>query len=292
MSGARMTERRPVQVNRSAQDRLVPAPDRAGRARPCRHAAGTAPDARPAAGRFGRLRTMRYHGNVIRPPSEADSLILQVTYGCSNNSCDFCGTYLDKPFAVRPPAEVEEDVLGLHETVKRRVRRVFLADGDALALSTRRMLEVLAPAAPRAAEPGARQQLRQRAQPAGQERRRAAADQGGRTRAGLPGARVRRRPDARRHPQRDHGRRADRGMPARLAGRHRALRHGHPGPRRRRALAGARARHRRGLLADRPGVHRRAHAHAGTRHGDHAARAAPASSCCRTASACWRSCAR
>jgi radical SAM superfamily enzyme YgiQ (UPF0313 family) len=87
---------------------------------------------------------MRYSGNVIRPPSEADSLIVQVTYGCSNNTCDFCGTYLDKPFAVRPPHEVEEDVRGLHETAKRRVRRVFLADGDALALSTRRMLDVLA----------------------------------------------------------------------------------------------------------------------------------------------------
>ena len=87
---------------------------------------------------------MRYHGTVIRPPSEADSLIVQVTYGCSNNTCDFCGTYLDKPFSVRPPQEVEEDVRGLHETVKRRVRRVFLADGDALALSTRRLLDVLA----------------------------------------------------------------------------------------------------------------------------------------------------
>jgi radical SAM superfamily enzyme YgiQ (UPF0313 family) len=87
---------------------------------------------------------MRYHGNVIRPPSEADSLILQVTYGCSNNTCDFCGTYLDKPFAVRPPQEVEEDVRGLLESVKQRVRRVFLADGDAMALSTRRMLDVLA----------------------------------------------------------------------------------------------------------------------------------------------------
>jgi radical SAM superfamily enzyme YgiQ (UPF0313 family) len=60
---------------------------------------------------------MRYFGNVIRPPSEADSLIVQVTYGCSNNTCDFCGTYLDKPFAVRPRHEVEEDVRGLHETV-------------------------------------------------------------------------------------------------------------------------------------------------------------------------------
>jgi len=87
---------------------------------------------------------MRYHGNVIRPPSEADSLILQVTYGCSNNTCDFCGTYMDKPFAVRPPSEVEEDVVGLPGPVKRRVRRVFLADGDALALSTRRFLDILA----------------------------------------------------------------------------------------------------------------------------------------------------
>jgi radical SAM superfamily enzyme YgiQ (UPF0313 family) len=87
---------------------------------------------------------VRYHGNVIRPPSEASSLILQVTYGCSNNSCDFCGTYLDKPFAVRPLHEVEEDVAGLSASVKRRVQRVFLADGDALALSTRRMLDILA----------------------------------------------------------------------------------------------------------------------------------------------------
>jgi radical SAM superfamily enzyme YgiQ (UPF0313 family) len=86
---------------------------------------------------------MRYHGAVIRPPSEASSLILQVTYGCSNASCDFCSTYLDKPFAVRPPEEVVEDVVGLPENVKRRTRRVFLADGDALALSRPRLVEVL-----------------------------------------------------------------------------------------------------------------------------------------------------
>jgi radical SAM superfamily enzyme YgiQ (UPF0313 family) len=87
---------------------------------------------------------MRYHGAVIRPPSEASSLIVQVTYGCSNASCDFCATYLDKPFAVRPASEVAADLAGLPAAVKERVRRVFLADGDALALSCRRLSDLLA----------------------------------------------------------------------------------------------------------------------------------------------------
>ena len=52
---------------------------------------------------------MRYYGTVVRPPSEADSYILQITYGCSHNGCTFCGTYLDKPFQVRPVEEVLED---------------------------------------------------------------------------------------------------------------------------------------------------------------------------------------
>jgi radical SAM superfamily enzyme YgiQ (UPF0313 family) len=89
-----------------------------------------------------RIVLVRYHGSVIRPPSEASSLIVQVTYGCSNNTCDFCGTYLDKPFGVRPLEEVVEDVTGLPEAVKRRTERVFLADGDALALSPRRLHEL------------------------------------------------------------------------------------------------------------------------------------------------------
>jgi len=89
------------------------------------------------------IRLVRYRGAVIRPPSEADSLIVQVTYGCSNNTCDFCGTYLEKPFAVRPFDEVVEDVTGLPVTVRQRVRRVFLADGDAMALSTRKLDQIL-----------------------------------------------------------------------------------------------------------------------------------------------------
>ena len=86
---------------------------------------------------------MRYQGAVIRPPSEASSLIVQVTYGCSNNTCDFCGTYLDKPFAVRPFDEVVDDVTALPATVRQRVQRVFLADGDALALSSRKLGDIL-----------------------------------------------------------------------------------------------------------------------------------------------------
>ena len=68
---------------------------------------------------------------------------MQVTYGCSNASCDFCSTYLDKPFAVRPPDEVTDDITGLPDSIKQRVRRVFLADGDALALSRGRLTDIL-----------------------------------------------------------------------------------------------------------------------------------------------------
>jgi len=85
---------------------------------------------------------MHYHGTVIRPPSEADSYILQVTYGCSNNQCTFCGTYLDKPFQARKVDDVLEDIQ-LSAQLIPGARRVFLADGDALVLSTRRLLQIL-----------------------------------------------------------------------------------------------------------------------------------------------------
>ncbi len=85
---------------------------------------------------------MRYHGMVIRPPSEAKSYILQVSYGCSHNHCTFCGTYLDKPFRTRKMGEVLEDIALAKERMP-ATRRVFLADGDALVLSTRRLVKIL-----------------------------------------------------------------------------------------------------------------------------------------------------
>ena len=85
---------------------------------------------------------MRYYGTVIRPPSEADSYILQVTYGCSHNRCTFCGTYMDKPFRPREISQVLEDI-ELAGSVIPASRRVFLADGDALVLSTDRLTTIL-----------------------------------------------------------------------------------------------------------------------------------------------------
>ena len=74
---------------------------------------------------------MRYYGRVFRPPSEAYSLIVQVTYGCSNNTCAFCDMFKEKRFALRPMEEILEDFRIARRTY-RYVDKVFLADGDAL----------------------------------------------------------------------------------------------------------------------------------------------------------------
>ena len=85
---------------------------------------------------------MRYKGKVYRPPSEAYSLIVQVTYGCSHNGCAFCDMYDDKHFAIRPMEEVREDFEMARRAYK-KVERVFLADGDALMRKTEELSQIL-----------------------------------------------------------------------------------------------------------------------------------------------------
>jgi radical SAM superfamily enzyme YgiQ (UPF0313 family) len=88
---------------------------------------------------------IRYVEPVFRPPSEADSLILPVTDGCSWNRCTFCEMYTapQKKFRARDEDEVLESIRLTGERYGGEVRRVFLADGDALVLPTRRLLAIL-----------------------------------------------------------------------------------------------------------------------------------------------------
>jgi radical SAM superfamily enzyme YgiQ (UPF0313 family) len=88
---------------------------------------------------------IRYVEPVFRPPSEAESLILPVTDGCSWNRCTFCEMYTapQKKFRARDEAEVLESIRRVGERWGDAVRRVFLADGDALVLPTRRLLAIL-----------------------------------------------------------------------------------------------------------------------------------------------------
>jgi len=89
---------------------------------------------------------IRYVEPVFRPPSEAESLILPVTDGCSWNECTFCEMYTapQKKFRARDEAEVLESIRLTGERYGDQVRRVFLADGDATVLPTRRLLNILA----------------------------------------------------------------------------------------------------------------------------------------------------
>ena len=85
---------------------------------------------------------MRYEGDIYRPPSESYSLLVQVTIGCTHNGCTFCKMFKNKKFRVRPLEEVLEDLAWARQRYS-RVERMFLCDGDALALSNRRLMPIL-----------------------------------------------------------------------------------------------------------------------------------------------------
>ncbi len=85
---------------------------------------------------------MKYEGMIFRPPSEADSLILQVTVGCSYNRCTFCGAYQGKSFRVKSLEEIQEDIDEV-SSYGARIPRVFLADGNALMMAQEDLVRIL-----------------------------------------------------------------------------------------------------------------------------------------------------
>ncbi len=83
-----------------------------------------------------------YEGMVIRPPSEAYSILLQVTVGCSHNKCSFCGTYKDKRFRIKSDERILKDIQ-FASRYCRNQNKVFLMDGDALIIPQKRLVWIL-----------------------------------------------------------------------------------------------------------------------------------------------------
>lgn len=85
---------------------------------------------------------MDYQGNIFRPPSEAHSILLQVTTGCSHNKCTFCGMYKGSRFSIKDDATIMRDIdfASLH---CKHQNRLFLCDGDALILPQKRLISIL-----------------------------------------------------------------------------------------------------------------------------------------------------
>jgi radical SAM superfamily enzyme YgiQ (UPF0313 family) len=85
---------------------------------------------------------MHYEGYCIRPPSEADSILLQVTLGCSHSKCTFCGSYQGKPFKIKDDKIILSDILFASRHMQSE-DRLFLMDGDALIIPQQRLLRIL-----------------------------------------------------------------------------------------------------------------------------------------------------
>jgi len=86
---------------------------------------------------------MHYEGNIFRPPSEANSILLQITTGCSHNKCTFCGMYKGSRFSIKDDATIMADIDFAAQHCRRQ-HRLFLCDGDALILPQKRLVPILA----------------------------------------------------------------------------------------------------------------------------------------------------
>jgi len=84
---------------------------------------------------------MKYEGEIIRPPSEAYSQLLQVTVGCSHNKCTFCPAYKRKKFRIKNFDEIQEDIL--ESGRYNRIDKVFLCDGDALIIPQGKLIQIM-----------------------------------------------------------------------------------------------------------------------------------------------------
>ncbi len=85
---------------------------------------------------------MHYEGYCIRPPSEANSILLQVTVGCSHNRCTFCGSYKEKRFRIKDDQTILSDILFASKYMKGQ-DRVFVMDGDSLIIPQKRLMGIL-----------------------------------------------------------------------------------------------------------------------------------------------------
>ncbi len=85
---------------------------------------------------------MHYEGMMIRPPSEANSILLQVTLGCSHNKCTFCGTFREKRFNIKKDDVIFEDIEFAREYCTRQ-NRLFICDGDAMIVPQKRLVKIL-----------------------------------------------------------------------------------------------------------------------------------------------------
>jgi len=86
---------------------------------------------------------MRYEGTVYRPPSEANSLLIQATIGCPHNKCSFCSMYKESRFKIRPVEEIKEDLLAARQYYGEFVESLFFPDGNTIIMKTAQLVEII-----------------------------------------------------------------------------------------------------------------------------------------------------